>query len=213
MVGTEAIATTAPIGPAFADPVFDAARTYRAILTAMSRPGTIVTVETSLEAPAPIGHGMGRAMGRAMAATLMTLCDVDTPVHLDAMLGTDVCAWSDFHTGAPRVSEAGRARFVFVSAREGCPPLSAFAQGTQAYPDRSATGIIACERLSDGGSHRLTGPGIETRASLACDVFDAAFLHAWAENGRRFPRGVDLILTCGDRLAALPRTTRIEEAR
>ncbi len=192
---------TAPIGPAFAEPVFDAARSFRAVLTAMSRPGTIVTLDAELGAPDP--------MACAMAAVLLTLCDVDTAVHLDPALGADVTAWSDFHTGAPRVDAVEKASFVFAATREARPPLDRLQQGTQAYPDRSATCVIACESLSDQGGHILTGPGIETRASLTCDLFDAAFLDAWAENGRRFPRGVDLILTCGDRLAALPRTTRI----
>ncbi|MEM7567042.1 MAG: phosphonate C-P lyase system protein PhnH [Pseudomonadota bacterium] len=203
MTETNALSQPAPVTPAFPEPVFDAARSFRAILTALSRPGTVVTVEADLEPPAP--------MGRAMAATLLTLCDVDTAVHLDATLDEGVRTWSDFHTAAPRLAarDANKAQFVFATTPAGRLPLAELSQGTQAYPDRSVTCVWACERLTEGSGSRLTGPGIEAHALLDCDVFDDAFRDTWAANGARFPRGVDLLLTCGDRLAALPRTTRI----
>ena len=47
---------------------------------------------------------------------------------------------------------------------------------------------------------------------LQVEGLPQAFLADWATNGARFPRGIDLVLCAGDRLAALPRTTRIEEA-
>ncbi|HZF78124.1 MAG TPA: phosphonate C-P lyase system protein PhnH [Acetobacteraceae bacterium] len=37
------------------------------------------------------------------------------------------------------------------------------------------------------------------------------FVAAWGANRARFPRGIDVILCAGDRVAALPRTVRIEE--
>jgi hypothetical protein len=40
----------------------------------------------------------------------------------------------------------------------------------------------------------------------------AGFVRDWAMNRARFPRGVDVILCAGTRIAALPRTVRIEEA-
>jgi alpha-D-ribose 1-methylphosphonate 5-triphosphate synthase subunit PhnH len=38
------------------------------------------------------------------------------------------------------------------------------------------------------------------------------FVAEWAANHARFPRGIDLILCAGDRLAAFPRTLMIQEA-
>jgi alpha-D-ribose 1-methylphosphonate 5-triphosphate synthase subunit PhnH len=64
--------------------------------------------------------------------------------------------------------------------------------------------------LQAGSGWRLTGPGIETAARLAVDGLPPAFLDAWAGNRALFPRGVDLFLTAGDRVAALPRTVRVE---
>ena len=40
---------------------------------------------------------------------------------------------------------------------------------------------------------------------------DPAFVAAWAANRARFPRGVDVVLCAGDRIAALPRSVTIEE--
>ena len=71
--------------------------------------------------------------------------------------------------------------------------------------------IIFTRRLGEAGTLRLTGPGIEDSSRLGITGLKPGF---WAERAALaplFPRGLDLILTCGDRLAALPRTTIIEE--
>jgi len=65
------------------------------------------------------------------------------------------------------------------------------------------------ERLEVEGDWCLTGPGIP--GSRRLDVGEAApLMTRLAANRPRFPRGLDAILTCGDRLVAIPRSTRIE---
>jgi alpha-D-ribose 1-methylphosphonate 5-triphosphate synthase subunit PhnH len=178
----------------FADPATDAARAFRAVLDAMARPGRILRL-AGAAAPAPAGP--------ALAAALLTLADGTTPVHLAGDHDTPALRdWLRFHTGAPL---AGRGAAVFaVGSWPALLPLQDYAPGTPEYPDRSATLIVALDRLEPSGA-RLTGPGILTEARLSLP--DLAPLH-W--NAARFPLGLDLILTCGDRLAALPRTTRVE---
>ena len=61
-------------------------------------------------------------------------------------------------------------------------------------------------RLEPDGP-RLTGPGIVREARLSLPE-TAAF----RANHARFPLGFDCFLTCGDRLAGLPRSTRVEDA-
>lgn len=178
----------------FADPAVDAARAFRAILDAMARPGTIVSL-TGARAPGP--------MGPAMAAALLTLADGTTPVHLGGAHDIEaVRAWLAFHTGARPITDRGAAT-LGVGTWADLLPLSDWPPGTEEYPDRSATLIVEVPLLEPQGA-RLTGPGIETRAHLSLP--DAAPFQ-W--NAGRFPLGLDFILTCGDRLAALPRTTRV----
>ena len=89
------------------------------------------------------------------------------------------------------------------------PSLDAFALGSDEYPDRSATLIVEVERLRAGQGLTLSGPGIAGTALLEVSRLPERF---WTERdllGELFPRGLDLILTCGSRLAALPRTTRV----
>ena len=83
------------------------------------------------------------------------------------------------------------------------------ATGTDERPDLSATLVIQVTGLTLGRGARLTGPGIEGEAQL--DVVGApALWPGWRANAGRFPRGVDVVLCAGVRLAALPRTTRVE---
>ena len=82
-------------------------------------------------------------------------------------------------------------------------PLPDFPVGTAAYPDRSATLIVESTELANEGAV-LRGPGIRDQAALSLPE-----TRAFQTNAAIFPLGLDFIFTCGDRLAALPRTTRV----
>lgn len=178
----------------FADPAIESARAFRAILNAMARPGLVAQVSGALP-PASLSVAAGVA--------LLVLADGTTPVHLAG--ACDVAAvrdWLAFHTGAPLVA-AEAAEFA-VGTWDALLPLQRFPLGTADYPDRSATLIVMADRLSNHGP-ALTGPGIETATWLSLPE-TAAF----RANRAMFPLGFDTILTCGDRLAGLPRSTRVE---
>lgn len=173
--------------PAFADHPTESARAFRAIMQAMARPATV----HDAFAPAPAG------LSPAAAAVLLVLTDGGTPVWTRA--GRD---WLLFHTGARAAATRSEAAFA-VGTWADLVPLKDWAIGTPDYPDRSATLIVEVARL-DGPGTRLTGPGIEAEARLPLP--DPAAL---AANAALYPLGVDVILTSGTRLAALPRSTRI----
>ena len=185
--------------PGFADAARDAQRAFRAILTAMSRPGRLVDVALP-EAPA--------GLSPAAAATLLTLCDSETPIWLDSA-SAGAAPWLRFHCGAAVVTETIAARFAYCRDPGMLPPLDSFAFGTDDYPDRSTTLLIETA-LGGAPTVRLTGPGIEREARLGLRGLSDAFWEEREDLVPLFPRGIDLILTAGSRLAALPRTTRVE---
>ncbi|KNX42713.1 Alpha-D-ribose 1-methylphosphonate 5-triphosphate synthase subunit PhnH [Roseovarius tolerans] len=178
----------------FAAPPVDAAHAFRAVMRVMARPGTIEAA-TGATPPAPLSVAAG--------TVLLTLCDPETPLHL---AGDADCAgvheWITFHTGAPLVARS-EAMFA-IGTWEALAPLDAYPVGTPEYPDRSATLIVEMDRLEASGAC-LRGPGIKDTAALS--VPEVA---AFQANARQFPLGLDFLLTCGDRLAALPRSTRVE---
>lgn len=181
----------------FADPAIGSAHAFRCVMEAMARPGTIQDIEGAAP-PAPLSPAMG--------AVLLTLCDTDTPVCLAGDLDCDaVRTWLSFHTGAPFV---GPAQCVFgVGAWDALAPLTVYPVGTAQYPDRSATLIVEISDLTASGA-TLTGPGIKDQAALSLP--DVA---AFQANHALFPLGLDFIFTCGDRLAALPRSTKVARTR
>lgn len=195
--------TTETPGPGFADAVHDSQRAFRALLDAIARPGAVVQVDAAVTPPAPLSQ--------AAAAALLTLVDFETPLWIDPSGRVPaLLAWMRFHCGAPLVEDAARARFALVTDAPSMPPLDAFFIGEDAYPDRSATLIIEVAALRMGDGLRLTGPGIEQEARLAIDGLPPGFASAWRANRAIFPCGVDVFLTAGDRVAALPRTTVME---
>lgn len=174
----------------FSDPARDGARAFRGILDAMARPGRIVAVEGA--------HAPG--LSSAAAAVALTLCDADVPVHL-AGPATEASDWLAFHCGAPAV---GKPECLFaIGPWDALAPLDSYRIGTPEYPDRSATLVVEMAALTSEGP-TLTGPGIDGTAALSLP--DAEALR---RNAARFPLGLDLMLCCGDRLACLPRSTRI----
>lgn len=193
-----------PIGPAFAEPVRDAQRTFRRIMTAMAEPGSVVAIDAT--------HGAPAVIGPAMAAVLLTLCDYETPVWLDDHLTAGgVDAYARFHCGTPICALPKDSLFAFVSGPRALPDLGAFAQGSLEYPDRSTTVVIAVDSLVEGEGLLLTGPGIATVAQLQITPMPAGLPDQLAANRARYPRGVDLILCAGRHLAALPRSTIVED--
>lgn len=187
-------AQTRALTGGFADPAPQSARAFRLALMALSRPGRIETV-TGAAAPAPLSE--------AAATLLLVLADRDTPIYLAP--GHDQAAvrdWVTFHTGAPLVAPE---RAVLAVGGWGALPLAGFSMGRPDYPDRSATLIVETDRLEASGA-RLTGPGIQGEARLSLPE-----IAAFQTNHSAFPLGLDFFFTCGARLAALPRSTRVEQ--
>lgn len=91
--------TVAEMPAGFADKVFSAQSTFRSIMDAMARPGTVQRVVAAVGVPAP--------MMRATASIALTLFDHDTPIWLDSRMSEtpDVTKWLRFHTSAPVVAD------------------------------------------------------------------------------------------------------------
>ncbi len=199
-------AVLADLGRGFAQPVHDAQQVFRAVLEAMSRPGRVQTLPAALLQPLePPG------LGRATTAVLLTLLDAETRAWLDAPLRSEAAsAYLQFHTGVVHVAEAPRAHFAVIGAGRATPALwRELACGTDAVPQDGATLIVEVPSLDQGLAVALRGPGVEAVQTLHVGGLNAAFWQARRELEAAFPLGIELILTCGDRLAALPRSTRV----
>ena len=170
----------------------DSAQVFRAALNVMARPGQIETV-SGVTPPAPLSP--------AAASLLLTLADHETPVWL---AGAHDCAalrdWLAFHTGARFVARE-QASFA-VGSWDALAPLDGYRIGSSQYPDRAVTLIVEMEELGSAGT-AICGPGIETTAAITLP--DDTMLDF---NAARFPLGIDMFLVAGDRMAAVPRSTR-----
>ena len=183
--------------PAFTDPVLDAQATFRAVLTAMSRPGTLHAAGASLTPPTPLD--------RATAAVLLTLVDAETVLFLgDGFSPAE--DWIRFHCGALITGDAAGAGFLLTDT---LPDLADLNQGSDEGPDQSATVILQVRGFDAGQRLILAGPGLRTTEPLTVDGLPDHFVDAWTNNHAMFPRGIDLILCAGTTLTALPRSVRI----
>lgn len=179
----------------FDDAPVQAAHAFRALMTAMARPGQIEALDL-VAPPAPLSPAAG--------AALLTLCDSETGVFLGGAYDCpEVRDWLRFHTGAPLV---GREAADFaLGTWQDLLPLGAYRIGSSEYPDRSATLIVEMPMLTPMGA-TLRGPGIKEHAVL--NLPDVPALQA---NAAQYPLGLDLFLTAGTQVAALPRSTQISE--
>lgn len=184
----------------FADPVADSQRCFRAVLDAMARPGSVHVAGVGLAAPP--------SLDAATAAVLLTLVDGETPLWLAPRLHA-ARGWILFHCGAVCVEDPMRASFVTSDA---LPDLSVLHAGTHEAPEGAGTIIVQVRALGAGTRYRLRGPGLRDDALLSVNGLPAKFAAIWADNHARFPRGVDLLLCAGSRLAALPRSVTVEDA-
>ena len=194
---------SSPLLPGFRDPVADSQAAFRAVLDATARPGKIVTLPGLAAGPTPLAV--------ATATIVLTLLDHETSLWLDPAADNDpVRSWLRFHCGCPLRGAPFMAAFAIVADAVVMPTLSSFDQGTPEYPDRSTTVILQVEALSNEGGWKLSGPGIKTSTNLKVEGLPKAFPSWVRDNRATFPCGVDLLLVAGDKVAALPRSVRLE---
>lgn len=201
------LAGSIDLGAGFADPVIEAQECFRMVMSAFAQPGTIATLKRTPPAPAGIS--------KAMACVALTLCDYETPVWLDAVLRSSraVTDYLRLHTGSRTCEAPETAAFAFASNFHLLPELVSFAQGTLEFPDASTTIVLEVSELEPVAGWQLSGPGIASHTPLSAGQLPPEFETALNSNRLLYPRGIDIILCCGDKLAALPRTARIETER
>jgi alpha-D-ribose 1-methylphosphonate 5-triphosphate synthase subunit PhnH len=192
---------TASLTAGLTDPVGDAQAIFRAVLTAVSRPGIAQALPVLPPAPPPLGPAAG--------AILLALADLDAGVWLDAATRTEtVAAWVRFHCGAAIAATPAEAPFAVIGNPAALTALDGFALGTPEFPDRAATLIVQVPALAGGPPVTLRGPGIRGTHEMAVDGLPTGFWAAWEANGALFPQGVDILFAGPRAVIGLPRAIR-----
>jgi alpha-D-ribose 1-methylphosphonate 5-triphosphate synthase subunit PhnH len=208
--------------PGFYNPVDDSQTVFRAVLTALSRPGLPVSF-TLPPFPVPAGE-----FSTGMLALALALCDQDTPIWLDTAADTPEARHHlRFHCAVPFSADPAQGAFVFIARPEAMPRLQAFNTGRADYPDRSATLVINADMSSPQDcALELTGPGVKGNDRGVWQSFRISglplwFWEDWEVNRAAYPLGVDVIFVDkgtessgnpGIRLLGLPRTARVRPA-
>jgi alpha-D-ribose 1-methylphosphonate 5-triphosphate synthase subunit PhnH len=195
--------TVAELPAGFADKVLSAQSTFRSVMDAMARPGSVQRIAAAAGTPA--------AMMRGTAAIALTLFDHDTPLWLDPLMSetSEVTKWLKFHTGAPVIADSSICSFALIGDARALPGLDCFAFGSSEYPDRGTTLILQVESLTQGSVLELRGPGIDGVAMLQATIQPTDLFERLAINAALFPRGIDVVLVHDDAIVAIPRTTRL----
>lgn len=172
------------------DPVSDTRTTYRKLVDAMSRPGTIESVTAT---PAD----------RAVLATLVdeevTVCTADNTLS-NALAGE----------GRLQTEPIDSARIIHtVGSTEGS--IREAPRGTLKEPSNGSTVVYRVDELGKNAptTVHIEGPGVQGSRTLGVDL-PAAEIAAIADAQADYPRGVDVMLTTADELASLPRSVTLE---
>lgn len=176
---------------------------FRNILQALSRPGTVHEVSRSVS-------------GREPALELVASCLLDAESSIaslrddDAQLVTEICRLTGCVRTAPELAD-----FVLAGSGATMGRISRLRTGDPDYPDQGATVIYLVDEIRpEGGAWSWKGPGIQTEIRPDIDGLGELELGSLRDINHSYPLGLDAIFL--DRLgkiAALPRSTRIEESR
>ena len=190
--------------PAFADPVLDAQRSFRAALKALAGPGVIHTLQAAQRPPSLNG------LDSATHALCLALLDIDTALWLAPAFDTPaIRANLSFHCGCPIVAERRHARFALLDESQ-LHDLSGFDLGNDRYPDQSCTLLIQLSTLGGGMVLSWKGPGIESENKVGLPLSETFWNQREQHND--FPRGLDVFFVAGSDLLGLPRSTRVAHA-
>ncbi len=188
--------------PGFKDLVHDSQTTFRILLNALSRPGTINKLTPQLTPPS--------GLNIACAAACLTLLDLETLVWLQPGLNQEIKNWLLFHTGCPFTEDTQKADFAVVWDINNLPNLSEFKQGTPVYPEDSTTLLITISTPSFASSQQqapiLTGAGINEQITIPLNLSDS-FWQQWQQNHNSYPLGIDIYFFSENKVIGLPRTS------
>jgi alpha-D-ribose 1-methylphosphonate 5-triphosphate synthase subunit PhnH len=169
---------------------------YRAVLTAMSRPGSVQPLPAAAAA-APALH------------VLSALLDHEASFHVHQ---EDALARELRRATGGEPAPLDRADFAVFPAGGSGGLVRHLKRGTLEYPDEGATALYLVRSVEPaGGAAVIRGPGIRDRSSPRIDGLAAEELALLRDVNRDFPLGVDAVfLDPGGRVLCLPRSTRIE---
>lgn len=167
-------------------------RVFRCLVNAFSYPGRIVDL--------PRGGAGEPALPRVLATLVDGAVGIADP---HALIAEHERLRLEAPVMAPEISP-----FIVANAERAPdfqPPL-----GSLENPEHGATLILKVRALGVGAALSVGGPGIRGQAAFAVQGLDPAWLAARAGWNAAFPMGVDLLLVDETRIAALPRTARVQ---
>ena len=195
--------TVAELPAGFADKVLSAQSTFRSVMDAMARPGSVQRIAAVAGAPA--------AMMRGTAAIALTLFDHDTPLWLDPLMSETSDVDKMAQISHRRAGHRGFLDLQFCAdrrrARASRPRSFCVRQQriSRPFDDADPAG-----RKPDARSRfELRGPGIDGTAVLQAAIQPTDLFERLAINATLFPRGIDVVLVADDAIVAIPRTTRL----
>lgn len=178
------------------DPVHGTRDCFRALVDAMSRPGTVT------EAPsAPAAY-----------AVLATLVDHEVSCYSPDERITTALA----NEGRLTAAAVDAADIVHAPDPASCP-VGELSRGSLTEPSDGATVVYGVEKLragpeTDGTELILSGPGVPDERRLSVRGFLPADARALSAVQSSYPRGVDAVLTTEREIAAVPRSVDLEVA-
>jgi len=186
----------------FANPVQQSQQVFRGLLEALAHPGRVTSLKVAEDGPP--------ALTPAIAAALLTLCDLDTPVWLGpGMDQLETAEWLRFHTGAPLAPASQAASIALVSA-DAMPVLESFTWGSDVAPELGASLFIQVPHLAGAMATVWQGPGLQHPVAVSDCGLPQSFWRERAALGNVYPRGLDIYLAAGSDLIGLPRSTHIQ---
>ena len=187
--------------PGFQDLIHDSQTTFKVLLDALSRPGTINEITAELIPPS--------GLNVACAAACLTLLDLETKVWVQPF-SKEARDWLLFHTGCRFTEDIKQADFAVINDLDNMPDLSQFKEGTPVYPEDSTTLLIMVRRqeldLPCDDYPTLSGAGIDGQIDLPINLPDS-FWQQWQKNHDSYPLGVDIYFFFYRGVIGLPRTS------
>jgi alpha-D-ribose 1-methylphosphonate 5-triphosphate synthase subunit PhnH len=177
--------------------------TFRILLRAMSRPGSIGQLPRHRE-----------ASGQRELLVGLLRCLIDNEVSFFVLDDTSGQLSGEISrsTGSSR-RELAAADFLIFPEGTSKGTVTGARRGTLEYPDSGATAVYLVESLAEtGGPVALTGPGIDGAVHPSIGAPAGAELALLREANAEFPLGLDAIFLDRDgRVICIPRSTRIGE--